>query len=84
MRNAATTFIAGESSWRETNLAYSAALIAGMGTAWSMAACTVHRPSPESCATPRISFSPATLSLFRSHLEPEGARYESLASYPLE
>ena len=50
LRSAATTFIAGESSCREANLAYSAAVITGSGTAWSTAAWTVHRPSPESCA----------------------------------
>src|SRR5262249_22542504 len=60
LRKAATTFIAGESSWRETNRAYRAALIAGIGTAWSIAACTVHRPSPESWATPRMFFRPGS------------------------
>jgi hypothetical protein len=50
LRRAATTFIAGESSWREAKRAYSEALIAGIGTACSMAASTVQRPSPESAA----------------------------------
>ena len=50
LRIAATAFIAGESSWRETNRAKSAAVIAGVATALSMPASTVHRPSPESSA----------------------------------
>ena len=41
-------FIAGESSCREANRENSAAEMTGAGTAWSMAASTVHRPSPES------------------------------------
>ncbi len=53
LRSAATTFIAGESSCREAKRAKSAAVITGIGTAWSIAACTVHRPSPESSAQPR-------------------------------
>jgi hypothetical protein len=48
LRNAETTFMAGESSWREVNLANNADEIAGSGTAWSIAASTVQRPSPES------------------------------------
>ena len=50
LRSAATTFIAGESSCREANRANSAAVITGSGTAWSIAASTVQRPSPESSA----------------------------------
>ena len=50
LRIAAIIFIAGLSSWRETNRANSEAVIAGSGTALSMAASTVHRPSPESSA----------------------------------
>ncbi len=50
LRIAATAFIAGLSSWRDTKRAKSAAVIAGSGTALSIAASTVHRPSPESSA----------------------------------
>ena len=50
LRSAAIIFIDGESSWREENRAKSEAVIAGSGTAWSMAASTVQRPSPESWA----------------------------------
>src|SRR5690606_1124873 len=48
LRSAATAFMAGESDWREANRAKTAAVMAGAGTAWSMASWTVHRPSPES------------------------------------
>ncbi|HEV3047910.1 MAG TPA: RNA 2',3'-cyclic phosphodiesterase [Solirubrobacteraceae bacterium] len=34
-------------------------------------------------ATPRLSFSPPALVLYRSWLDQAGARYEALASYPL-
>jgi hypothetical protein len=47
---AAIAFIAGDSSCRETNRAYSAAVIAGSGTALSIPASIVQRPSPESSA----------------------------------
>ncbi len=50
LRSAAIIFICGESSWRDANRAKSEAVIAGSGTALSMAASTVHRPSPESSA----------------------------------
>ncbi len=50
LRIAAIAFIAGESSCREANRANSEAAMAGTGTAWSIAASTVHRPSPESSA----------------------------------
>ena len=56
LRSAAIIFICGESSWREANRANSDAVIAGSGTALSIAASTVQRPSPESGAKPR-SFS---------------------------
>ena len=49
-RIAAIAFIAGDSSCREANRANSEAAIAFIGTAWSIAASTVHRPSPESSA----------------------------------
>ena len=50
LRSAATIFICGESSCREEKRANSDAVIAGSGTAWSIAASTVQRPSPESAA----------------------------------
>ena len=50
LRIAATAFIAGQSSWREVNRAKSEAAMTCIGTAWSIAASTVHRPSPESSA----------------------------------
>lgn len=50
LRSAAIIFIAGESSWRETKRAKSAAEMAGTGTARSIADWTVQRPSPESSA----------------------------------
>jgi 2'-5' RNA ligase len=34
-------------------------------------------------ATPRLSFVPERMALLRSHLEPAGARYETVASAPL-
>ena len=49
LRSAATAFIAGESSWRETKRAKIDALIVGTGTAFSSASSMVQRPSPESC-----------------------------------
>ena len=50
LRIAATAFIEGLSSWREEKRAKSDAAIAGRGTALSIAASTVHLPSPESSA----------------------------------
>ena len=50
----AIAFMAGLSSWREVNRANSDAAITCMGTALSIAASTVQRPSPESSAYPRI------------------------------
>ena len=50
LRSAATAFMVGESSWREEKRANSEAAIVGMGTAFSIACSTVHRPSPESSA----------------------------------
>ena len=48
LRNAATAFMVGESSWRERNLANNAAAMAGTGTLRRIASSTVQRPSPES------------------------------------
>ena len=50
LRIAATAFIAGLSSWRELNRANREAAMTCIGTALSIAASTVHRPSPESSA----------------------------------
>src|SRR5581483_370497 len=47
-RSAATAFIAGDWSWRDTNRANRAAEITGAGTRLLMASSTVQRPSPES------------------------------------
>jgi hypothetical protein len=54
LRIAAIAFIAGLSSWRETNRAKSDAAIAGTGTALSIAASTVQRPSPESWTKQKV------------------------------
>ena len=45
---------ANESSSRERKRAKSAAVIVQAGTDWSIASCTVQRPSPESSTHPRI------------------------------
>ena len=50
LRIAAIAFIAGLSSWREVNRAKSEAAMTCIGTALSIAASTVQRPSPESSA----------------------------------
>ena len=50
LRIAAIAFIAGLSSWREVKRANSEAAITFIGTALSIAASTVQRPSPESSA----------------------------------
>ncbi len=46
------TFSANDASWRERNRVNSDAAITSAGTASSIAACTVQRPSPESCTWP--------------------------------
>ena len=50
LRSAEITCIAGETSWRDSKRANSAAEITGSGTASRTASFTVHRPSPESLA----------------------------------
>ena len=50
LRIAAIAFIAGLSSWREAKRANSEAAMTCIGTAFSIAASTVQRPSPESSA----------------------------------
>ena len=54
LRIAAIAFIAGLSSWREVKRAKSEAAMTFIGTAFSIAASTVQRPSPESSAYPAI------------------------------
>ena len=51
-RIADSTFSANEWSWRERNRVNSEAAITSAGTDSSIAAITVHRPSPESCTLP--------------------------------
>ena len=50
LRMAAIAFMAGDSSWRDWKRANSDAVMACSGTALSMAASIVQRPSPESSA----------------------------------
>src|SRR5207245_2364352 len=46
LRSAAWTLALNDSRWREAIRSSSESVITGAGTFWSMAACTVQRPSP--------------------------------------
>ena len=66
-RSAATAFIVGESSCRETKRANSDAAIAGMGTAWSIAASLFARFVSRQDDSPTMKAVAALRSQFGGH-----------------